>query len=203
MVRTTEGLRERRRRETRQLIHTVALRLVREYGFDKVTVEMISTEAGISPRTFFNYFPTKEAAVIREAPQLEGAEVQAFIAAGPAPDRRILTELTELLLRDFAAHPPQPDELLASLSIARDHLPVLATMLASFDAFQRSLAEMIATRTGTRPDAEAPRLIAALATTAMRIGQETWLLTAPSDARDIPLPYVERAVAHLHTLLDV
>jgi hypothetical protein len=37
----------------------------------------------------------------------------------------------------------------------------------------------------------------------MRTGQETWLLAASADVRDVPLPYVERAIAHLHTLLDV
>jgi len=203
MVRTTEGLRERRRRETRQLIHTVALRLVREYGFDKVTVEMISSGADVSPRTFFNYFPTKEAAVIREPPRLAAAEVQTFIAAGPAPDRDVLMELTSLLLRDFADHPPQRDELLASLSIARDHLSVLAAMLASFHTFQQSIAEMVATRTDTRPQDEAPRLIAALALSAVRSGLETWMLGATVEGQDLPLPFVERAIAHLHTLLNV
>lgn len=203
MVRTTEGLRERRRRETRQQIHTVALRLVQEHGFDKVTVEMISSEADVSPRTFFNYFPTKEAAVIREAPRLDAADVQAFIAAGPAPDRTVLMELTALLLRDFTLHPPQRDELLASLSIARDHLSVLAAMLASFHTFQQSLAEMVAMRMGTRPEDEAPRLIAALAMSAVRSGQETWMIGATAEGQDLPLPFVERAVAHLHTLLNV
>ncbi|MGW4457320.1 TetR/AcrR family transcriptional regulator [Streptomyces albidoflavus] len=55
-----ENLRERRRRQTRAELHAAALRLVRELGFDRVTVEMISKEAGVSPRTFFNYFPPRK-----------------------------------------------------------------------------------------------------------------------------------------------
>ena len=54
------GLRERRRRQTSADIRGAAVRLVRERGFDKVTIDAICAEAGISVRTFFNYFPSKE-----------------------------------------------------------------------------------------------------------------------------------------------
>ncbi|HXO12731.1 MAG TPA: TetR family transcriptional regulator, partial [Mycobacterium sp.] len=57
------GLRERRRRQTSADIRGAAVRLVRERGFDKVTIEAICVEAGISVRTFFNYFPNKESAI--------------------------------------------------------------------------------------------------------------------------------------------
>ncbi|MDT7738291.1 MAG: hypothetical protein QOK09_1660, partial [Mycobacterium sp.] len=51
------GLRERRRRQTSADIRGAAVRLARERGWDRVTIEDICTEAGISARTFFNYFP--------------------------------------------------------------------------------------------------------------------------------------------------
>ena len=54
------GLRERRRRQTSADIRDAAVRLASDRGFDKVTIEEICAEAGISTRTFFNYFPTKE-----------------------------------------------------------------------------------------------------------------------------------------------
>ncbi|MGO9925535.1 MAG: TetR family transcriptional regulator, partial [Mycobacterium sp.] len=57
------GLRERRRRQTSADIRDAAVRLARERGFDRVTIEDIGVAAGISPRTFFNYFPNKESAI--------------------------------------------------------------------------------------------------------------------------------------------
>jgi len=58
------GLREQKKRETRRALHHAALHLVHDRGLGEVTVEQIAAAAGVSPRTFFNYFPTKEEAVL-------------------------------------------------------------------------------------------------------------------------------------------
>ena len=94
------GHRERRKRETRAALIEAALRLAAEYGADLVTVDQISTAANVSPRTFFNYFSSKEEALtqigldagdritrrIREAPPDLGslAAVRAALAAEAA-----------------------------------------------------------------------------------------------------------------------
>ncbi|MEV1023482.1 TetR/AcrR family transcriptional regulator [Streptomyces sp. NPDC050264] len=55
-----EGLRERKKRQTRQYISDVATGLFLERGFDEVTVAEIADAANVSVNTVYNYFPAKE-----------------------------------------------------------------------------------------------------------------------------------------------
>ncbi|MGE3579350.1 MAG: TetR/AcrR family transcriptional regulator [Vicinamibacterales bacterium] len=55
-----EGLRERKHRETRRRIADAGLRLFLDRGYDGTTVDAIAAEAGISRRTFFSYFKSKD-----------------------------------------------------------------------------------------------------------------------------------------------
>src|SRR3954468_4875515 len=58
------GLRERKKAATRQALHEAAMRLSTEHGLDRITVEAIADEAGVSRRTFSNYFGSKEEALM-------------------------------------------------------------------------------------------------------------------------------------------
>lgn len=101
-VDTEPGLRERKRRATRLAIQRAAIEVVRERGLDGATVDEISRTADVSPRTFFNYFASKEDAILGESPSLDGvAEAEAFVAdRGPllAGLARVVTAASAPLL---------------------------------------------------------------------------------------------------------
>jgi len=91
------GLRERKRRATRLAIQQAALRIAIEDGLPAVTVDEISRRADVSPRTFFNYFPNKEAAILGEDPTLSDDEARdTFVAGGPKGD--LLADVGTLLV---------------------------------------------------------------------------------------------------------
>lgn len=69
----TEGLRQRKKETTRRLIERTLLEQVRERGYEAVTVEDVCAQCDISKKTFFNYFESKEAAIMgRRGNVLEG-----------------------------------------------------------------------------------------------------------------------------------
>lgn len=91
------SLRERRAVETRQRIVDVALALFLDQGFDATTIDHISTEANVSPRTFFRYFPTKEALLFHDF-ELRLAGIRADLEGRPDGETP-LDSLTAVLCR--------------------------------------------------------------------------------------------------------
>ncbi len=83
MAARTEGLRERKKRATRDAIATTARRLFAERGFDAVTVAEVAAAADVSEKTVFNHFATKEDLVFAGG-ETRLAELQAAIAERPA-----------------------------------------------------------------------------------------------------------------------
>lgn len=74
------GRREQKKHKTRVNLHLAALSLVNANGLDSVTTDQIAARAGVSPRTFFNYFPTKEQAILGFPADFPDRLVEAFLA---------------------------------------------------------------------------------------------------------------------------
>ncbi|MET0769435.1 MAG: TetR/AcrR family transcriptional regulator [Solirubrobacteraceae bacterium] len=141
----TQGLRERKKQQTRQLIAEIARRRFAEDGFERVTVAEIAREAQVSEKTVFNYFPTKEDLVywrlesfeqellgtIRERGEGESV-LDAFGRFVRAP-RGMLGEVDE-----------ETREQLAALTRTIAASPaLLARERQIFEGYTRSLAELI------------------------------------------------------------
>ena len=87
-------LRARKKAETWSAIHEAAAALAVERGVEGTTVEAVAAAAGVSPRTFFNYFPAKEDAVLgMRAPSLDPELLDGF-----SLERDLLGQVSRLLL---------------------------------------------------------------------------------------------------------
>jgi len=185
-------LRARRRRQTTADIHDAALRLAREEGFDNVTIEQISAEAGISQRTFFNYFPTKESAVVHAPLEIPDELAAEFISRGKARELVVLTDLISLITDALGQQRPSRRDFQDIKFVAQQHPSVLAAMLSTFEAFSAAVAEVVAQRMGKRTDDEVPQLIAGLALATIRAGIERWTQDEAADP-DTPVPCIKRS----------
>lgn len=99
----TEPLTDRRRRLVRDDIGRAAVHLFAEQGYDNVTVADIATAAGISERTFFRYFTTKDEVLLAYERRLWDRLVTA-VAARP-PSEGPVTALREAFLATSAVAP--------------------------------------------------------------------------------------------------
>ncbi|MCZ0991700.1 TetR family transcriptional regulator [Streptomyces diastatochromogenes] len=90
------GLRESKKLAAWRAIRTAALELFEERGFEAVSVEEIAAAANVSPRTFFNYFASKEAVVFDQDPE-QREHWRALMADRPA-DEPLWDSLTAILV---------------------------------------------------------------------------------------------------------
>ena len=79
----TEGLRERKKRRTRQAIAEAAMALFKAHGFDAVTVADVARAAEVSEKTVFNYFPAKEDLVLHGGEERRAAVIDAVRSRSP------------------------------------------------------------------------------------------------------------------------
>ena len=93
-VASPDGLRERKKQLTRRDLHRAALELAQENGVDAATVDAIAARAGVSARTFFNYFPTTDDALLGNDPTTED-RARAMVDAAPddEPVRSVVRRL--------------------------------------------------------------------------------------------------------------
>lgn len=98
----TTSLREKKRELLRSTIEKTAVSLVLDHGYDNVTVEMICEASMASPRTFFNYFGSKEAAILGPAPADPDPQIAENFVHHPQGD--VLSDLTRMMSAVLSDH---------------------------------------------------------------------------------------------------
>jgi AcrR family transcriptional regulator len=183
--------RERKKAATRVTLREAALRMAARHGVENVTVEQIATEADIAVRTFFNYFSSKEEAMV--GPLTAGAE--ALIAEFRARPRTesVLEALREATLAVLHTRDTADDGRVDALRLIMQAPSLVPQRLAVFAAKEKALAAAIAERVRLSPrqpeHALYPALCAATALTSLRIIMDEWLdrvtdTSSPVDLRE-------------------
>jgi AcrR family transcriptional regulator len=179
----SRGVRERTRLAIRTELIETALRLFTEHGFVETTAREIASEVGVSERTFFRYFASKEDVVLSALDDL-GIELAARLAARPAKEapfvalRRSFDLMTETLTEN-------PEWSLTMLRLTRDVPSLRARQIEKQDQWARRLADELAERMGVDAARDLrPRLYAATALAALDVAVSHWDATAGAHPLD-------------------
>jgi AcrR family transcriptional regulator len=167
------GRRDRKKSATREALRQAALRLALEHGYEQLTVEAITDAADVSVRTFFNYFTSKDDALLGPDPDRAAALADGLLARPAAePPVMALRAVFEELAGSFAERQPLWQ---ARMELVRANPQLWPRLHAGFNDFERSVAEAVASRTGCDPDADLyPGVVAAAAVGAMRVAVAQW-----------------------------
>lgn len=171
---TPLGLRERKKALTRAAIADAAFALARDRGVDDVTIEVIADRAMVSPRTFSNYFPSKEAAVLH-AGHIDPDAVVAGLADRPGDEPPLVALQATSRATLNALTPDQVDALRATEQLVEQNPVLVPFRMAQFETLETAVRRAVATRLGIEdPDAAYPALVAGAGVSAIRTALRRW-----------------------------
>ena len=164
------GRREAKRQETRDRLARAAEALFLERGFDATTVDEIAAAAGVSRRSFFHHFATKEDVVFAHHADFEAALLAAIATQPPGEP---LLRVTERAIAEVASYMDRTEAL--ALTRLKHATPALhARNQANYERLERVLATALAERLGTSGDALRARLVAMVMMGTIRVAAEFW-----------------------------
>ena len=168
------GLRQRKRAATRGAITATARALTAERGLNGYTVEEVCDAAGISRRTFFNYFPTKEDAIIGHAGDDIPADViEDFIAGGadsPAGDisPTLFRDLVRLSLRLAEGMTASEEETRQLIGVVHKEPQLILKIIGVTEQREAQFARDVARREGVAADHPVVQMAVVLLSTIAR-----------------------------------
>jgi AcrR family transcriptional regulator len=191
-----EGLRARKRAAARSAIERTALDLALEHGYENVTVEMICEASTVSQRTFFNYFGSKEGAILGSAPRKLSDEAAAAFVATDSP--RVLTDLVRLILSSLDVQ-PDPERFRLRRQVFAQSPELMGKQLERITELEAQAVQLVLDRFAhqgrtveTTPDLEdEARMTVSLVVSVMRYTMQSWVRGGSTGDR---MGMVEKAV---------
>ncbi|AGL17960.1 TetR/AcrR family transcriptional regulator [Actinoplanes sp. N902-109] len=188
------GLRESKKAATRAALSWAAIRLTVERGLDNVKIEDIAAAAGVSPRTFNNYFSSKAEAIA--ARQLDRLLRIADDLRSRPHSEPLWTALAAAALAqhqagpEVIAHPvPDPPQWTAGLRVMIAEPALQGEMLRAGALAEAELAAAVAERTGLDPTEDFyPHLVAATVMAALNAATVHHLRTDGQATVETTLP---------------
>jgi AcrR family transcriptional regulator len=179
------GLRERKKVATRRALSEAAMRLAVERGLDNVLVEDIAEAAGVSARTFNNYFASKYAAICA-LQQDRAIRIGEALRSRPAGEP-LWESVTQAVLSQFSrAHDQDAPagqsqkQWIAGIRLVVTSPALVGEYLKVQGLVQYHLAAAIAERLGTSLETDMfPRIMAGAVSAAMQAAMERWLRSDP------------------------
>ena len=170
---TMPGLRERKKEATRQALHEAALRLSIEHGLDNVTVEAIADAAGVSRRTFSNYFGGKEDAILYGDERRMSELLDHFAARPPTESPWAALHAAVDVMHERIGRRPDP-EWAARARLVKKHPSLAARQMAHYSTMEQRLTRLIAQREEIPASSPRPRVMAAAFLASLRIATIMW-----------------------------
>ena len=161
-----EGLRERKKRLMRQLLSDTATQMFMERGFEAVRVTDIAEACGVSEKTVFNYFPTKESLILDRLEATMASLKFGLAQPGAEPAEAALRILDDELSAITSWLTSQDDLAQASAAIRRFGILIQASpslrahQSDMMDQFIAVAAEILAARASMSPDDPEPQIAA-------------------------------------------
>ena len=194
------GLRERKKRARREALIDATHRLVAEHGLDAVTVEAICEEAGVSARTFFNYFETKDDAVLGHTPwPLDSAATEEFATGGPTG--HLLADLQTLVSSFLTDAPIGPQRVARALELAAKEPRLLARHLAWMEQHKGQLSALIERRLQQSPAADPPYSSEIVGATLLFLTHATFMRWDAAGGTGSADEHIAAVVADLRSIL--
>lgn len=167
-------LRERKRLAAREALSAAAIRLAMERGLENVRVEDIAAEVGVSPRTFNNYFSSKEQAICAITVR-RNLRIAELLLERPA-DEPIWTAVTNAVVEHHAGLGTPARDFIARFRLMFGNEALRGEFLRANAEVEQQISLAVARRTGT--DAEhdlGPQLMAGAISCAIRVAMQNWL----------------------------